>query len=239
MVVRGFHVLPFLFVVLCSSAGRANADPVVVFDNFGPRDSFDIGGPNDPFVPVFSEHRDTGAPFFVGFAFTPAHDGVLKSVSVAISSRELFGFGPATAVTLAIRNRGVDGTPQTVLGTLRVNGLSPYGTPYNPLTAVSENDVMLFAGVPYWLTATTVSGAAVWNFNSVGHTGEISVTEPDGCCVLEFGTTGAFRVTATPAEAPVPEPSTILLLSAAGTIELFRRRSRARNAIRDDILMRL
>jgi hypothetical protein len=35
--------------------------------------------------------------------------------------------------------------------------------------------------------------------------------------------------------APIPEPGTILLLSAAGTIGLFRRRSRARNAIRDDI----
>jgi len=206
-----------VFLAFCPSIARA--DPVVLFNNFGPGGVFDIGTLDGVFVPIVP------APFFVGFSFTPQRDSVLHDVTAAISSRAIFGFESATAVNLTIRQRGVEGVPEAILGTLRLQGLGRFGQPYSPPTVTSDEHLLLHGGVPYWLTATAESGLAVWNFNSIGHQGDVIVTDDnDECCFFEFGSTGAFRITATAAVSPTPEPTTLLSVVFGFGVTLWARR---------------
>jgi hypothetical protein len=216
-------VLALLMLVL--SPRTAHAEPFVVFNNFGRGDTFDFGSPNGVWIPVVP------APFFVGFSFTPQRDSLLHDVTVAMSARKLSPFVPADVVTLAIRSRSADGLADAILGTLRVAGLPRFGDPFSPLTAAFDGRLLLRGGKPYWLTATAESGLAVWNFNSTGHAGDVIVTDDnDQCCFLEFGTTGAFRVTADRAVAATPEPATLLFVASGFGFSVFAHRRRSRSS---------
>lgn len=199
-------------------AAGADADSIVVFSNLGPGDGFDVGTTESPWIPIASD------PFFVGFAFTPTQDVILHDVTVAVSSRRQPGQTAADAVALAIRNTGPEGRPdQDVLETLHVNGLPPALRPFSPLTATSHSGLTLFAGTTYWLTATTLGGLAMWNFNSVGDVGMTYVQDASES-ELARAQTGAFRVTGTAVQAPVPEPTSFMLLSFGSLASIFRRR---------------
>jgi PEP-CTERM motif len=216
---------------LVTAVPPAAADPIVLIDTFGPGDTYDIGGVDTPWMPV------APSPFLIGFRFTPAIDVRLSEVTIAAASllsdvRTFFPgqSPPATALQFSIRST-VNGVPGAALETFEYAEL-PLFDQLNPVfSATSEQQPLLGAGLPYWLTASGTDGWAVWNLNSIGHRGPVAITEDFGpcCTIFDDAPTGAFRVTGTPSAAPVPEPTSMLLFGT-GLAALGARRWRQRKA---------
>ena len=212
-------MVPFIVAILaaCVFAIPARAD-VIVFNNFGPGDSYDTGTAST--LGAISTHPDVAARFSVG-----ATSVYLASVDVAIT---LVQHSPSTPSpnlndmdVAVITDAG--GLPGSVLEMFDfVDAMGPFGVLNPPLHAVSVLRPLLNAGEQYWIAAIVPnpsSTLAGWNYNSIGDTGTSAARENQGSWFATInggGLTNAFRVTAT----PIPEPSSLVLLGSA-LISLF------------------
>jgi hypothetical protein len=206
----------------------AEAEPIVVFSNFGPGDTFQLPTPGGAFVPV-------GRDFLTGYSFTPSRDAVLSEVTVAISASNAFGLTPANTLTLEIWTAAEDDRgrpiPNTVLATIQRSLSFDPNLPPVPVTVESTAGLQLIGGSRYWLMASTEGGFAQWHWNSTGHFGEAAVRDPNEFPDWFFdsaSTTGAFRIRGSADMTPVPEPTSVMLLTTGLSALLFARAKKRR-----------
>lgn len=204
----GFGALAAIGLAACLAAGPASAQ-TVVFDNFGPRNTYQpnlgwaITGPTN------------GNPQFThGDQFTPGVTGTLTNIDIAL---ELV-MGP-NHVDLLLTD-DASGLPGTVLERFSVDDpMAPFGTGNAPITVNSVLHPVLAEGTPYWLVASAADDTWVsWNQDSIQEEGTHAVSRQGGPFTVGTKTQGAFRVTLTPAGGPaaVPEPSALALLLGCG-----------------------
>ena len=191
----------------------------VVFDNFGPGNTFNtrIGW------------TETGPSSGIGFAssqgeaFTPSATGQLSSIDIALTHVD--GTNDAH-LFLSNGIPGVAGT--TTLETFTLVGLPAFGST-GVATFSSALQPLLSAGSTYFLyEVETGNEWNAWNENSIGETGAHISSENNSAYSSTSRTQGTFRVTIAPAAPPVPEPGSIALLtgmSLTGAAFLRRRKT--------------
>lgn len=189
-----------VLALLVSGAGQVKAG--VIFNNFGPGDSYDVnrgvtiglaGGIGGP-------HIDTAVAFApIGNSFT------LDGIELAIN------LGSGLNLLDVALTTSVGGFPGAVLETFRfVNAMGPLGFLNPPLIADSVLHSLLSEGTQYWVVASApdLSTSAAWNLNTTSDPGPQAQREDSGPWFLVSPPRGAFRVSGT----AIPEPSTFTLL---------------------------
>jgi hypothetical protein len=203
-----FRRLVFLAIIAAISSGTALLGGTIIFSNLGVANAYSPG--------IIAGWTVAGSS--VGFAesamaFTSSGNFMLTQIDVAISYNN---FGTNSAVLTLDSDSG--GLPGAVLMTWTLTNLPTYGTCCILDTVTPASPVFLSSGKQYWLAATagTNSSFDVWDSNSIGQIGPLSQTfTPNTFSGTNISTEGAFDVLGT----PVPEPSTLLLLS--GSLLLF------------------
>ncbi len=187
-------------------AAAANAE--IAFNNFGPGDTYNVaqGWRLEGDGSVFED-------FVQGDQFTSAATGAVTRISLAAG----LTVGPNVLTITLYADNGMDFVG-TQLGQWTLNdALGNQFEPNPPVVFDITGGPRLVAGQKYWLVANAPAlGASVWNWNSIGDTGNHYVFN-GGVGAVTTETRGAFRVEV------VPEPATILALGA-GLLALARRR---------------
>ena len=192
-----------LINLLVQCAARAD----VVFNNFGPGDSFNIS----------SGYSETGLfpGQSLGEGFTPAFSGNLSVITIAMSHSS----GP-NDVHLFLAS-GVGGVPGSILESWVVTNLPSAGISYSPLKIGSSSRPLLSAGSLYFLYSQEPGNEVdSWNFNSISEQGDYFVRQNSGAISSGTHTQGAFRVEVT----PVPEPGILPFAAAAAITTMWHRR---------------
>lgn len=221
-------------VLLMFGARVSSADPVVIFNNFGPGGTYGLSagpilGPNAP----LSEGDVTPGQWFASSFLVPDGRYELSSVDLALSVLNTLG-QPVEPVNVTLRLvRDVAGLPGTaVLDTMTTIASASLFVNGSVETATSTLRPLLTTGM-YWLIASTLDEgrSAGWMASTADMRSlPAAIRRVDG----DWGRTspnGAFRVHAEAVDsAPVPEPGTMLLVGAglAAAVRARRRRPTAK-----------
>ncbi|MGD0014742.1 MAG: choice-of-anchor R domain-containing protein [Bryobacteraceae bacterium] len=184
----------------------ANASPVVLFNNFGPGDTFDTGtGWTLGGGGVSGNEGDTQ-----GFVFTPGATAQLSMIELAVGR-----FSGANELTVWLMSDAA-GQPGASLESFVFSGAM---TSFGSTTIISANSVshpLLNAGTQYWLIGAPpdlINDWDAWNMNSITALGPRAIRIGAGSwSATSDDTQGAFRITGE--TAAVPEPSAFLFLGA-------------------------
>jgi hypothetical protein len=183
--------IPVVAGLLMLSASAAQS--AVVFDNFGPGDSYDS-----------SIGWTISTEIIQGMGFSPVSAGFLASIDIAAGTTG----SPPTPYTLTLRADDA-GVPGLVLETLNFPVTTSFGTNNAPTTAAAAGTTLLSPGTLYWLVASSPTGVNVpWHHNSTDDTGPRAFSVNGAPWVATTSPRGAFRVTV----AQAPEPTTLALL---------------------------
>ena len=193
----------------------ALADPVSLFNNFGPGGSYNtgvgfaIGNPGD------------GSNLANGMAFLAGSTANLANLQLALGT---YGGSDVLTISLNVDNAGL---PGAVLETFTVSSgtlPAPSSIESPPTVFNSILQPLLSAGTTYWILATTTTNTFVgWQQNNTGDTGARAYSN-DGIPTWSVDTQprSAFAVNAT---TPVPLPAAAwLLLSGLGGLGALARR---------------
>jgi PEP-CTERM motif-containing protein len=200
------------FLLACVlHAGAAAADTVTLYNTFGPGDGFETGVSNS-----FADIQE------IGYLIVPSVTGRLDSLTVAIAHDPAL---PAAHATFSVRE-SIGGVPGNVLDSFAFHADGIFGSSYSPSTAFSTMHPTLLARSSYWITATTTGEQGLWNQSNQGVQAPFAIRSPGAdWTVYPLRDAPAFRLTA---QAPVPEPSTILLCGAGLTAVMIRSRRRSK-----------
>jgi hypothetical protein len=212
----------FLAVLTLLGASALLADPITVFSNFGPGQSY--GG---------SPFNVTGASALMGYEavavpFTPSASVVLSQVDVAFEMLDpLMGGGASFTLQILADNGNQPGAILADLG-----GLSALSSA-SVLTAHCSSCPNLVTGTQYWLAA--LPGEALtgtgWDTNDQNVTGRVAFLMPEyfeSWLVQTGWTQPAFDVVGDPVGSTVPEPATGWLLAPiVAAIYIVRRKCTA------------
>ena len=189
--------------------GSTTAVATVIYDNFGPGDSFN----------TLSGYviADGSTP---GFNFFAEDTGFVTSIDFGMA---IFGVGVDDPQTINFSLfTHADGNIGTLLEAFSVTVSHPAGDP-----ATSTGDLtgttLLSSGQQYWLVGSSPGGVGVrWLWNNQGDTGVQRAT--DGT-LFQFRTLPTFRVNAD--SVSVAEPGAlVLLVSGLAALAALRRRHR-------------
>lgn len=213
---KSLIVLGTLCLLLSPSPALADD---VIFSNLGPGNSFGtsawaIAGSTSSFASLLGGHPES-----IGEAFTPSGSFDLSQVLLPLGSA-----GGTNGVDVFLEG-SVSGLPGAVLESWSVTGL--VSTPM--LEDLSASGVQpLSGGTTYWIVVAPIAPdtSARWTFNDIGDSSEFASNNGSGWNAVPGGESPALEVTGT---AAVPEPSTLLLLSA-GLLGLALLISRRLNA---------
>lgn len=208
--------LGFLVLVLTFPLG--SKAQTTIYDNLGPGNSYTGNGGR---IIAGSEAYPLSAPFIPAMPFVPSENMDLSQILIALTW-DSQGTNAVT-VTLNSDDTGVPGT--TIIESWSLTGLPAFGSTSTTVqTLSSSSDVFLSGGTTYWLLASpsTPNTQAVWNLNSTGASGTYA-SFAVGSWYSYSGTLGAFTVEGTPL-APVPEPSSYILLGSGLIALLLLRR---------------
>ncbi len=186
------------------AAARCEASPIVLYDNFGPSQSYN----------TTNAYSVTGADFpRLGLtegavAFTPASNVTFSSVQLPVANVE----GTNSLMIGLYADAG--GQPSaTPLESFTFTGLTTY-----PASGLIEGDSvlhpLLLAGATYWIAALPIASDTgdAWFLNSTGAVGR-SYNNGAGWVATPTDTAPALEVLGA---APAPEPSTRAMLIALG-----------------------
>ena len=207
----------FLTVSLCLAYGGILASvhaQVTVYNSFGPGNSYDTS----------TSWVVQGASVSGGYhgqaqAFTPTVSGDLSSIELATQN-----FGGSDLSNFFIAQDNGSGVPGTILESFN-NTANPNGL----LIINSIVDPFLQAGTQYWLcdepaTATSDNAWYFNNQNQIGFANERSQWNWSAFPAPDSFQGGVFEITVT----PVPEPSSLALVSLGGLLLVRRRTTPAR-----------
>ena len=197
-----FSILTFLIVAGLISSTVPSAHAAVIFDNFGPGDTYNTGAGGT----ITSSGSTVGIDFDQGNAFTPiGSDYRLDTIELA-----MWLVSGTNALDVWLMSDS-SGKPGAVIEAFNFLGVMQ-SAPGSVLLANSLLNPHLLAGTQYWLVASTPGPDtwAAWNWNSTGDTGPNASRADGGSWNVTNTTGGAFRISAT----AVPEPSTLLLLGS-------------------------
>lgn len=188
---RGLRPLLFAAVMI-GLAPCALSD--VVFNNFGPNDSFDrLSG-----AAIFGANSTIGQSLDSATDFSPAgSDYTLDSIDFA----GYWAGGPfagKNALNVAVFD-DAGGAPGGMLDTARRENLGFAGDP--PVKFTFSGAVVLSAGAPYWVVAYADDGSDSWmgwNLNSIGDMGQFGQRYNAGEWLVGTGKRYAFRANGTP-----------------------------------------
>jgi hypothetical protein len=198
-----------LSLVLAAFAPLSQAE--IVYDNFGPDNSF------NPISPaVFGSLGPIH--LWQAAAFTPVHNDAVTEVDVAAGPVFLSN---QFTVFLMSDNGGV---PGTILDSITVHHPAPYSaTTVADVTGWNTAADLLLGGDQYWIALASPGFINDWGLNSTGATGPVAVGNPTIWVPGGPVTNEAFEVQG------VPEPTSLSLLALGGAALIYRK-LRARKA---------
>jgi hypothetical protein len=163
----------------------------VVFDNFGPGDSYqtDQGYGIGTVPPVPDADLAPGEGFRVSRGTFQ-----LTSIELALS----FFKGSVNAVDVQFRADD-GGVPGAILESFHFTDLEPFGIDHPLVVAESVLQPLLEEKATYWVTASASEHTlAVWNKNSTDEVGQHAISMNGTPFVVYKGLQGAFRVNGDP-----------------------------------------
>lgn len=192
-------------VALLSLLGSTSASSTVLYNNFGPGDSF-----------IDGLGYTIGFGTAQGVGFVAGDTGLVTSIDVGMGL--FFNGAPPQSVDFNLYSDSGSNNIGALLESFSVTVSNDFGTVATS-TGVLSGTTLLSAGQNYWLIASAPAVTNVpWNINSVGDTGSRWVNG-----VVSADLLATFRVNAS----SVPEPGTFILvgLGLAG-LAASRRRTR-------------
>lgn len=188
---------PRMTIALLAVTGlAATAGATVVFDNFGPGDSwgngaFAISG-SDSFL-----DRDNDEGEF----FTATQGGAIESFDLAVSKAIVGDQSGRFDIGLYTNANGVPGTELWNSGTLFAT--APFGDPDHPPVHVDvDGAVSVEAGQTYWLVMSSPDVSSVnWYMNNINQFAQHAHRADGGPWILSSQRRSTFRVTLVPAPA--------------------------------------
>ncbi len=194
--------------------GSAVSAQVIVHDNFGASDTFDMTSGMTQSGP-----KSALGTISQGMGFTPSVSGALSDLTVAI------GHFDGTNDAHLFLSDGATDIPGATLEAFTLTSLPAFGSAFTPETLTSTLHPMLTAGKTYYLyEKETGDEANAWNFNTTGETNVIYSEDNATYAAYNDSSSGAYRVRVTPT--PAPGSLTVFAtmgLSGAGWLRRRRR----------------
>lgn len=203
------------FITILLIVGSASAAPTVLFDTFGPGDTYSEGFGYTIGIYALG-HVDQGNQFVIGAA-TPHY---LDKIELAMAL--VYGTNQLDVWLMS----DIAGEPGAVIETFSfTDAMGPFGSANPPLAANSVLHPILYPGTPYWLIASApvADTSAAWNISSPAVNGTLVARYNLGSWEIHpDNPLGAFRITGS----VIPAPGAVLLGSLGVSIVSWLRRRR-------------
>ena len=202
--------LQFLLIGVVALTISAAASAEVLFDNFGPGDTYQYG-----YGMTLSDGSPVGTDYDQGSGFDIVGGNYyLDSIEAAI------GFVTGQNIMNLTLYDDAGGVPGTPLEHVQVVGMmGNFGSVNPPVRFDFSGTTLLLEGALYWAIASTEDNSwSAWCFNDQGDVGPNAFRQDMGAWSSSVGDRAAFRVLGT-----IPGPGALALLALGGLVSRRRR----------------
>ncbi|MCA9395282.1 MAG: PEP-CTERM sorting domain-containing protein [Candidatus Omnitrophica bacterium] len=197
-------------IILAAAPARAS----VIFDSFGPGNSYELTDP------AFITNPTDGNAFAYAQQFTPVADAVFSSVDIPIQ-----GNAPLLYLYDLWLAEDDGGVPGNVIESFSAGTITPNGTLNSVTSLNSLLSPTLLAGTPYYVVvAAAADNTVIWQSS------ELALTDPVffrlNAEPWESSQIGTLALRVNGEMGVVPEPATMLLFASGLTGAFLRRRNK-------------